>query len=217
MRDQVVVVTGASSGVGRAVARAYGARRAKVALIARNQEALDACAAEMRHAGGEAMIHRWTSSLLMKSTARPTARCSDGGVSTRGSTPRWRRCSRRSRTPPRPSSDARPRSVTSVTCMARWRRCVTCCPVITGLSFSRIGSRLPLRNSFGCPAFDRGSQTSLRNSPSAGTTTRRHDGTTHREESLSRRAARGVVTEREHTQTASDRLLLVFGLVPSPP
>src|SRR5918993_3137698 len=57
MRDQVVVVTGASSGVGRAVARAYGARRAKVALIARNQEALDACAAEIRASGGDASVH----------------------------------------------------------------------------------------------------------------------------------------------------------------
>ena len=57
MQDQVVVVTGASSGVGRAVARAYGARQAKVALLARNQEALDACAAEIRQAGGEATVH----------------------------------------------------------------------------------------------------------------------------------------------------------------
>ncbi|MBA3642116.1 MAG: SDR family oxidoreductase [Acidobacteria bacterium] len=57
MQDQVVVVTGASSGVGRAIARAYGARKAKVALLARNQEALDACAAEIREAGGEARVY----------------------------------------------------------------------------------------------------------------------------------------------------------------
>ena len=53
---QVVVVTGASSGVGRAVARAYGARRARVALIARNVEALEACAAEIRASGGDALV-----------------------------------------------------------------------------------------------------------------------------------------------------------------
>ena len=54
--DQVVVITGASSGVGRAVARAYGARGAKVALLARNREALDACAEEIRQMGGEPLV-----------------------------------------------------------------------------------------------------------------------------------------------------------------
>lgn len=50
-----VVVTGASSGVGRAVARAFGERGAKVALLARNREALEHAAGEIRRAGGEAM------------------------------------------------------------------------------------------------------------------------------------------------------------------
>ncbi len=53
---QVVVVTGASSGVGRALARELGARRARVALIARNQEALTHAAQEVRAGGGEALI-----------------------------------------------------------------------------------------------------------------------------------------------------------------
>ncbi|MGZ4609484.1 MAG: SDR family NAD(P)-dependent oxidoreductase, partial [Actinomycetes bacterium] len=35
MPPQVVVVTGASAGIGRAVAQAYGRRGAKVALLAR--------------------------------------------------------------------------------------------------------------------------------------------------------------------------------------
>jgi NADP-dependent 3-hydroxy acid dehydrogenase YdfG len=56
VRDQVVVVTGASSGVGRACARAFGARGARVGLIARNAEALEAAAAEIRQAGGEALV-----------------------------------------------------------------------------------------------------------------------------------------------------------------
>lgn len=54
--EQVVVVTGASSGVGRAVARAFGARRAKVALLARNSEALAAAAEEIRQTGGHALV-----------------------------------------------------------------------------------------------------------------------------------------------------------------
>lgn len=56
MPAEVVVVTGASSGVGRAVARAYGARGARVALLSRNAEALAACAGEIRAAGGEALV-----------------------------------------------------------------------------------------------------------------------------------------------------------------
>jgi NAD(P)-dependent dehydrogenase (short-subunit alcohol dehydrogenase family) len=54
--EQVAVVTGASSGVGRAIARAFGARGAKVALIARSQEALENCAREIRDGGGEALV-----------------------------------------------------------------------------------------------------------------------------------------------------------------
>jgi short-subunit dehydrogenase len=56
MKDTVVVVTGASSGVGRAVARAFGARGARVALIARNRDALQNAAMEIESAGGEAIV-----------------------------------------------------------------------------------------------------------------------------------------------------------------
>ncbi|MGI5860890.1 MAG: SDR family oxidoreductase [Myxococcales bacterium] len=56
LRDKVVVVTGASSGVGRAIAEAFGAQGAKVALIARNQPALEHAAAEIRSRGGQAMV-----------------------------------------------------------------------------------------------------------------------------------------------------------------
>ena len=54
--EHVVVVTGASSGVGRAVARACGARGAKVALVARNVDALSAAAQEIRRTDGEALV-----------------------------------------------------------------------------------------------------------------------------------------------------------------
>lgn len=55
LREQVVVVTGASSGLGRAVARGAGARGAKVVVTARTGEALDACVAEIELAGGTAL------------------------------------------------------------------------------------------------------------------------------------------------------------------
>src|SRR6185369_10876823 len=54
--EQVVVVTGASSGVGRAIARAFGAAGAKVGLIARGVDGLEACAREIRESGGEALV-----------------------------------------------------------------------------------------------------------------------------------------------------------------
>jgi len=56
VRDQVIVITGASSGVGRALARECGRRGARVGLIARNTEALEQAAREIRDAGGDALV-----------------------------------------------------------------------------------------------------------------------------------------------------------------
>lgn len=53
---QTVVVTGASGGIGRAVARAFGERGARVALLARGELGLKAAAEEVRAAGGEALV-----------------------------------------------------------------------------------------------------------------------------------------------------------------
>jgi len=55
LAEQVVVIAGASSGIGRATARAAGAHGAKVVVSARNEAALDAAAAEVEAAGGEAL------------------------------------------------------------------------------------------------------------------------------------------------------------------
>lgn len=56
LRGKVAVVTGASSGVGRAIARAFGEHGMKVGLIARNVDGLEAAADEIRRAGGQAMV-----------------------------------------------------------------------------------------------------------------------------------------------------------------
>lgn len=53
---QTVVVTGASAGVGRAVAREFGARGARVALLARGQAGLQAAARDVESAGGQALV-----------------------------------------------------------------------------------------------------------------------------------------------------------------
>jgi len=55
LREQVLVVTGASSGLGRAIARLAGDRGAKVVVTARNEEALRNCVAEIEDAGSEAL------------------------------------------------------------------------------------------------------------------------------------------------------------------
>jgi NAD(P)-dependent dehydrogenase (short-subunit alcohol dehydrogenase family) len=52
---QTVVVTGASAGIGRATARLFGQRGARVALIARGQAGLDGAARDVEEAGGQAL------------------------------------------------------------------------------------------------------------------------------------------------------------------
>jgi NAD(P)-dependent dehydrogenase (short-subunit alcohol dehydrogenase family) len=54
--EQVVVVTGASSGIGRGVAHAFAARGASVVLAARGAQSLAEVAGECRERGGRALV-----------------------------------------------------------------------------------------------------------------------------------------------------------------
>ena len=56
MPAPVVVITGASGGIGRATATAFGARGAKVALLARGEQGLEAAADDVKRAGGNALV-----------------------------------------------------------------------------------------------------------------------------------------------------------------
>ena len=53
---RVVVVTGASAGVGRAIVRAFAAHGANVALIARGEDGLDGARQEVEAHGGRALV-----------------------------------------------------------------------------------------------------------------------------------------------------------------
>jgi NADP-dependent 3-hydroxy acid dehydrogenase YdfG len=53
--DEVVVITGASAGVGRATARAFARRGARIGLLARGEDGLEGARADVEKDGGEAL------------------------------------------------------------------------------------------------------------------------------------------------------------------
>jgi short-subunit dehydrogenase len=54
--NQVVIITGASSGIGHALARALAGQGVRLGLLARRQELLEQLAGEIRQAGGTAAV-----------------------------------------------------------------------------------------------------------------------------------------------------------------
>jgi NAD(P)-dependent dehydrogenase (short-subunit alcohol dehydrogenase family) len=92
LRDQVVVLLGASSGIGRASALRFAAEGARVVVAARSEGKLDSLVEEIVASGGRARL----------SSPRPRWRRTAG--STRGAASPASRCSRPSSTPPTRSS-----------------------------------------------------------------------------------------------------------------
>ena len=54
--SQVVVITGASAGVGRATVREFAQRGAWIGLIARGREGLEGARREVEQSGGKALV-----------------------------------------------------------------------------------------------------------------------------------------------------------------
>ena len=55
LKDRTVLITGASRGIGAAMARGFAAEGANVVLLARSAASLEALAAEIAAAGGQAL------------------------------------------------------------------------------------------------------------------------------------------------------------------
>ncbi len=53
---EVVVITGASAGLGRAIAQAFGKRGAQIGLLARGRDGLEAAKSEIEDSGGRALV-----------------------------------------------------------------------------------------------------------------------------------------------------------------
>ena len=56
LEDKVIIITGASSGIGRATAIKLAANGAKVVLMARSEDELNDLKSEITKKGGEALV-----------------------------------------------------------------------------------------------------------------------------------------------------------------
>jgi 3-oxoacyl-[acyl-carrier protein] reductase len=54
LKDKSVLITGASKGIGKGIARIFGSHGARVAIVARHRESAEECAAEIRNSGWNA-------------------------------------------------------------------------------------------------------------------------------------------------------------------
>jgi 3-hydroxybutyrate dehydrogenase len=55
LTNKIAIVTGAASGIGKAIAQIYAREGARVAIADLNKDAVEACAAEIRATGAQAM------------------------------------------------------------------------------------------------------------------------------------------------------------------
>ena len=101
VQDQVVLISGASRGIGRAIAKGFADRGAKVVISGRVQDTVEAAAEEIGAAvelGANAGTNHGSARLRLAARATPVASplrasaTSDSGISSRGTT-QWPRSS----------------------------------------------------------------------------------------------------------------------------
>ena len=123
---EIVVVTGAAGGVGRATARAFGRRGANVGLLARGVEGLEAAAREVAHERGAALV------LPIEITDADAVERAAAAVEDRFERiDIWVNCAMATIFSPfadltPDDTAAPPRSPISATCTGQWRRCGGC-------------------------------------------------------------------------------------------
>ena len=95
-QETVVVITGASGGVGRATARLFADARRKVVLLARGREGLEGAKREVEERGGQALVVPTDVSQFDQVKQPPKPPSASSGRSICGSTTPWSRCTARS-------------------------------------------------------------------------------------------------------------------------
>ena len=91
LQDRTIIVTGASRGIGRAIAMACAASGARVVVASRKQEGVDAAAASIAADGGEALAvacHMGNPAQVDELFARAATMASRCSVERSGSRPR---------------------------------------------------------------------------------------------------------------------------------
>ncbi len=88
-QSKVVVITGASAGIGRAAVRRFAAEGYHVGLIARGRDGLEAAAAEVEQHGVRRSFCLATFPMRIVSRMQPVKRKSSLGPSTFGSMTPW--------------------------------------------------------------------------------------------------------------------------------
>ena len=84
IKDKVVVIAGASSGIGEATAKLLAGKGAKVVLAARREEKLKSLAEEIQAAGGQAVCRVTDVTVADDNAEFAGVRSEDGGMESDG-------------------------------------------------------------------------------------------------------------------------------------
>jgi NADP-dependent 3-hydroxy acid dehydrogenase YdfG len=78
-KPEVVVVTGVSAGVGRAIVQAFAKREAHIGLLARGHDGLEGARRDVEEAGGQALVIPETYAAIRQLIRKTKAASSESG------------------------------------------------------------------------------------------------------------------------------------------